>query len=249
MTEEMIFESDEAEDWESDEAIAEAEESVEDIGERARRRRRRSRYRPGRGVQGISLRGADGGVRKIQFPTKLATANETNRGLANQEVARRAVEERVDRLETKFRVQQNKDSSASGLVSLILAGGLSAWGAIKSADKSTGNRWGDWAGLNLTQMAALTSVSQLSTSGAKLAVNGRYNRSGLGIAADLFAAAQLTAFAIASLYTPEVTQEAESEEIAKTFPKGTVVWIGGDIKKLRKVQETIKGNKFLIDVS
>jgi hypothetical protein len=95
MIEDVAWESDEAEDWESDEALAEAEESTEDIGERARRRRRRRRYyRPGRGVQGITVRGQDGRVRNMPFPTKLATAAETNRGLANQEIARRALEER-----------------------------------------------------------------------------------------------------------------------------------------------------------
>src|SRR5262245_55500369 len=102
MAEEMMLESvapwesdGEAEDWESDEAIAEAEDSAEDIGERARRRRyyagrRRSHYRPGRGVRGIAVRGQDGRTRHVPFPAKLATADETNRGLATQEVGRRA---------------------------------------------------------------------------------------------------------------------------------------------------------------
>jgi hypothetical protein len=47
---ENAWESDEAEDWESDESIAEADESAEDIGERARWRRRRSGPAYARGV-------------------------------------------------------------------------------------------------------------------------------------------------------------------------------------------------------
>ena len=85
LLENFPYESDEAfEGWEFDEAIAESDEGVEDIGERVRRRRRRSHYRPGRGVRGIALRGPDGGVRNVPFPAKLATTEETNRGLANK---------------------------------------------------------------------------------------------------------------------------------------------------------------------
>jgi len=166
------------------------------------RRRRRSHYRPGRGVRGIALRGKDRRVRNVPFPTKLATAENTNRGLANQEVARRALDERLDRLETRFRVQQKKDSSASGLVALLIGGGLTAWGAVEAGNKSTRSTLVNWASENSTKMAALTSVSQIATSGAKLVINGRYHRSGFGVAADAFAAAQLAAFAFGSLYQP-----------------------------------------------
>ena len=98
MVEEVVLESfpesDEAEDWESDEAFDESEDSFEDIGERSARQRRRararlSRFRPGRGVRGMTVRDADGRARNVAFPAKLATADETNRGLATQEVALR----------------------------------------------------------------------------------------------------------------------------------------------------------------
>ena len=79
MSDEMIlenfpFESDEAENWESDEFFAESDEAAEDIGERARRNRDRSRRRKVRGVRGLAVRGPNGA------PAKLATAAETNRG-------------------------------------------------------------------------------------------------------------------------------------------------------------------------
>src|SRR5262249_25784308 len=52
------------------------------------------------------------------------------------------------------------------------------------------------------QMATLSSVTQLAATGAKLLVNGRYHHSGVGIAADAFAAVQIAAFTIASLQQP-----------------------------------------------
>src|SRR5215470_8837689 len=104
MTGNFAWESDEAEYWESDEAIAESDESAEDIGERVRRRRGSRRpFQPARGVQGIAVRDQAGGVRNLAFPKRLATAAETNRGLANQEMARRELAERLDRLEAKRR--------------------------------------------------------------------------------------------------------------------------------------------------
>jgi hypothetical protein len=212
MIEDVAWESDEAEDWESDEAIAEAEDSAEDIGERARRRRRpRRSFRPGRGVQGIAVRGQDGRVRNVPFPTKLATAAETNRGLANQEIARRALDARLDRLEARFRVQQKNDSAASGLVSLVIGGGLTAYAAIQAARQPGGSILGNWASEGTTRLATLVSVSQIATSGAKLVINGQYHRSGIGIAADIFAAAQVAAFAFGSLYKPEAISSKEPD--------------------------------------
>ena len=78
MLENFPFESDEAEDWESDESFAESDESAEDIGERTRQRgRRRGQYARGvRGVRGMTVRGPEG-PRNLQFPAKLATAAET----------------------------------------------------------------------------------------------------------------------------------------------------------------------------
>lgn len=211
MIESVAWESDEAEDWESDEAIGESEDSAEDIGERARRRRlrRRTHYRPGRGVRGLAVRGQDG-VRKVSFPTPLATAAETNRGLASQEVARRALDERLDRLETRMRAQVKNDAAAGGIVALLIGGGLSAWGAYQAAKKPSGFKLGNWANESATTMGALTSVSQIATSGAKLAITGRYHRSGFGIAADAFSAAQLAAFALGSLYQPKETRTVKN---------------------------------------
>lgn len=215
MAEEMMFEnfpfeSDEAEDWESDESIAETDESVEDIGERARRRR--GQYRPPargvRGVRGITLRGPDG-VRNVPFPAKLATAAETNRGLAGQEVARRALEGRLDRLESGVRSRQRNDSSVGGIVTLLLGGGLSIWGAVE-ASRQSAFTFGNWAKQTQTQIAAVTSVSQIATSGAKLAIYHRYPKSGFGIAADIFSVAQIAAFALGSLYKPRTYSIVDS---------------------------------------
>jgi len=207
MLENFPFESDEAEDWESDESFAESDESAEDIGERTRQRgRRRGQYARGvRGVRGMTVRGPEG-PRNLQFPAKLATAAETNRGLASQEIGRRALEGRLDRLETGVRSQQRNDSSVAGIVTLLLGGGLSLWGAIEASRQSAGFTFGKWAEQQSSKIAAVTSVSQLATSGAKLAIYGRYHRhSGFGIAADAFAGIQLAAFAFGSMYTPKET--------------------------------------------
>jgi hypothetical protein len=197
------WESDEAaEDWESDEAILDSDESAEDIGERARRRRRppRNYYRRGRGVTGLRVRGQDGRVRNVPFPTKLATAEETNKGLATQEAGRRALEERLDRLDTKLRVQQRKDNSITGLVTLLIGGGLTAFGIFEASKQSSGSRFSHWANQDVTKAAAIASATQIATSGAKLAINGTYQRSGLGIAADAFATSQIAAFLIGKFH-------------------------------------------------
>jgi hypothetical protein len=206
VAEEMMLESSEsdevAEDWESDEALMESDESAEDIGERARRRRQaRSYYRPARRpVKGITLRGQDGRARHVPFPAKLATAEETNRGLATQEVGRRALEERLDRLDTRLRVQQRKDASIAGLVTLLIGGGLTAFGIFEASKQSSGSRFSNWANQGVTKAATLASMTHVAASGAKLAINGRYQRSGLGIAADAFATSQIAAFLIGKFH-------------------------------------------------
>ena len=79
------WESEEAE--ESEEAIGESEESEEAYSDRRRGRAPRPmRFRPSTGVGGITLRGPDGRPRNVQFPAKLATVADTNRGLASQDV-------------------------------------------------------------------------------------------------------------------------------------------------------------------
>jgi hypothetical protein len=216
MAEEMIeaaWESDEAEeDWESDEALIEAEDGAEDIGERARRRRhrfgrRRSHYRPvKRGVRGMVMRG-----QKMPFPKPLATAEETNKGLASQEVARQEVERRVDQLEQKLQRQRKNDTSATGLVALVISGGLSAWGAYQASrpGKSGTSMFGKWAAEEATQMAAATSASQIAMTGARVALHGGYPRNGFGIAADVFSVAQLAAFTFGRLHTSPPTEEVD----------------------------------------
>jgi hypothetical protein len=207
MAEEMIlenvpWESDEAQDWESDEAFAESDESAEDLGEAARRRpRRKSPYLRARGVRGMTLRGPDG-VRNVSFPTKLATTAETNRGLATQELARQNLEERLDRFEARRRVDQRNDVSTIGLVTLVIGGGLTFLGAVGATKASQqGFTFNSWASQNPTQMATFVSATQLATTGAKLALSGHYSRSAFGIAADAFAVAQLAAFAFGSFST------------------------------------------------
>jgi hypothetical protein len=189
LIESVPWESEEAESPEADEAFAEAEDS----GEAHRRSRRpKSAYQPARGVQGMTLRGSDGS-RSLQFPAKLATAAEMNRGLANQELARRGLDERLDRLELKFRGQQKKDVATTGAVSLAIAGGLSLLGAFQAA--KGGFTLNGWANEEMTQMAAVVSATQLATTAAKSAVNSRYIPTTLGITADAFSVLQLAVFA------------------------------------------------------
>jgi len=208
---ENVWESDEAQDWESDEALAESDESIEDLGEAARSRRRQGRkgpYLPTRGIRGMTVRGPDG-VRNVSFPAKLATTSETNRGLASQELARRGLEERLDRFEARLRGQHKNDVSATGLVTLVIGGGLTFWGAAKASEQQ-GFTFNSWANQGPTQVAALVSATQLATTGAKLAMSGHYSRSAFGIAADAFAVAQLAAFAFGSL--------SNSSSLAKSPP-------------------------------
>jgi hypothetical protein len=209
MAEEMIlenvpWESDEAQDWESDEAFAESDESAEDLGEAARRRpRRKSPYLRARGVRGMTLRGPDG-VRNVSFPTKLATTAETNRGLATQELARQNLEERLDRFEARRRGDQRNDVSTIGLVTLAIGGGLTLLGAVDAAKASPtgkGGTFNSWASQSKTQIASFVSATQLATTGAKFALTGKYPRSPFGFAADAFAVAQLAAFAFGSFST------------------------------------------------
>ncbi len=186
------WESDEA-DWESDEALdGESDESVEDIGERARDRRR-SRYRPTQGVQGIRVRRPDGVAQTVRFPAKLPTSAEVNRGLASQEMGRRALEEKLGRLEKQLGRSVKNDAAISGLVTLAVGGGLTAYGAVKAAEAPV-DKLKTWTNQGSTQMASLMSATQLATTGARLVTSSRYHRSGLGMAADIFSVAQLATF-------------------------------------------------------
>jgi hypothetical protein len=206
MAEEMIesvpWESEEAEYSEADEAIAEAEDSAEDY---RRNRRPRRAFQPVRGVQGITLRGRDG-TRNVQFPTKLATVAETNRGLASQELARRGLAERLDRVESRYGGLQNNGVAITGAVALAIGGGLSAIGAFQAANQPSGSALANWASEDVTKMAALVSVTQLATSAVKVAFNKRYIGNGFGIAADAFSLLQIALFTFGTLHRPAFVQ-------------------------------------------
>jgi len=229
MSDEMLiesvpWESDESEDSEGDEAFAESEDSDEDYGEadygearssRARRRARGvSRFLPvRRGVNGVRFRGPDGQVRNLPFPKKLATAAETNRGLASQEAGRRALAERLEKLESGIRVQQKKNGNVSGSVYLAIGGGLTAYSLFKAGERTSGTTFREaWVAEETTKMATLASATQVVTSGAKWLINGQYHRSGVGIAADVFSVVQIAAFAFASLNTDDSTIDAQVED-------------------------------------
>jgi hypothetical protein len=209
------WESDEG-DWESDEALAgESDESVEDIGERARETRR-SRYRPTQGVQGIRVRRPDGVAQTVRFPAKLPTTAEVNRGLASQEMGRRALEEKLARLEKGLGRQVKNDAAISGLVTLAIGGGLTAYGAVKAAE-SDANKLKAWTNGGSTQMAALISATQLATTGARLVTNGRYHRSQLGMAADIFSVAQLATFVYGTFSSSGVASAIAFNKAAHTY--------------------------------
>lgn len=245
MAEEMIdsvpWESEEAEYPEAEEAIAEAEDSAEDYRQR---RRPRKAFQPARGVQGLTLRGRDG-TRSVQFPSKLATVAETNRGLASQELARRALDERLDRLESRFRGQQKKDVAATGAVALAIGGGLSAIGAFQAANQPSGSALANWSSQEVTRMAAVVSVTQLATSGTKLAFNGRYIRSGFGIAADAFSLLQIALFTFGTLHSPAVVQAVPDARLANaaSFANGTPIY-DEKSRKMFVVIQTNAGNFF-----
>lgn len=224
MIENFPWESDEAEYWESDEAIAEADESAEDIGERARRRRRyRSRsqprrpFQPARGVQGIAVRGQNGKVSNLPFPKRLATAAETNRGLANQEMARRELADRVNDLEARRRKDLKNAGQATGLVSLVMIGGLAGYGAIQAIKQTEGSKFEHWVKQPSTQMATVASATQLVGSGASYIFTGGYHGGAVRIAADAVSAVQILAYAFGSFYTQTPTTRHAGYRIVDTY--------------------------------
>jgi hypothetical protein len=173
------------------------------------------------------LRNQDGRIRNVPFPTKLATVEETNRGLAGQELARRALGNRLDQLETRFKLQQKRDTSITGSVALLLGGGLTALGAIEAAKQAGGATLNSWTAQSATQMATLVSVTQLATSGVKFAMNGRYHRNGIGMAADIFSLAQIATFAYGTYnqqpsYTPVADKKTADAAAAAGAVKGTL---------------------------
>jgi hypothetical protein len=253
MPEEMVenWEADDAaENWEADDAYGEAEDSAEDIGERARRRPQRpvTRFR---GVKGIVVPGPDGRPRKLPFRENLATAADTNKGLASVDARRRALAERLDRLEARNLGNMKKDAAITGAVTLGIGGGLTAYGIFKTAGQDTGFQLHDWANRESTQIAAVVSATQLATSGAKLLINGRYHRSGIGIAADIFSALQIATFAFGSLpskpsmgIVPVVTDTTNPG----AFANGSLVW-DKSTKELMEVIETSSEGKFFVPIS
>ncbi len=219
ITDSYPWESGEA-DWDSDESFSdEIGEDVEDIGEAKRKRgRRQPRYRRMQGVQGVKLQGQDGRPQTLKFPAKLATTEETNRALASQEMGQRELHEKLTRLEKQFGRQLKNDSSATGFVTLVTGGALTAYGAVNAA-KAEENKLKTWTNDNATKMASLVSATQLATSGAKLVVNGRYSRSGLGIAADVFSVGQLATWVFGTFSSSSKT--SSRRVIAGFFPTYT----------------------------
>jgi hypothetical protein len=254
MMESVPWESEEAEFGESEESI-EAEESV---GDNRSRRRHHKPFKAQRGVQGMTLRGQDG-PRTLQFPAKLATAAETNRGLATQELGRRALDERLEKLEQKFRSQQKKDIATTGAVTLAIGAGLSAVGAFEVANHTappalaTESILKRWSKQDVTKMATVASLTQLATSGAKLAFNGQYVRSGFGIAADVFSVLQLGLFSYGALQPQPVAAPAPAtpQQIAGVDPtKSTTLPVDTRVldstnSKMYKVILTTGGNYFV----
>jgi len=246
MAEEMIesapWESEEADYSEADEAIAEAEDSTEDY---RRNRRPRRPFLRTNGVRGITMRGPEG-TRTVQFPTKLATVAETNQGLAHQELARRTLDDRLDKLESRFRAEKKKDVATTGAVALVIGGGLSAIGAFQTSnDQTGGSALANWASKDVTRMAAVVSVTQLATSGAKLAFNGRYIRSGFGIAADAFSLLQIGLFTFGTLHRPTVTQEADTTKgVPASFGDGIRVY-DPQKQELFSVIKTTQGSYYI----
>ena len=103
----------------------------------------------------------------VRFPAKLPTTAEVNRGLASQEMGRRALEEKLGRLERQLGRQVKNDAAITGLVTLAIGGGLTAFGAVKAAEETT-NKFNSWANQGSTQIASVVSATQLATTAAKL---------------------------------------------------------------------------------
>lgn len=245
-------ESFDSEGWDSNEAFAEDYDSAEDIEERLRRHRQRGKaFLPGRGVRRIALRGPDGQVKNTMLPTPLATAHETNRGLAS-------LGARLRNLETRSMARQNRDGAVMGLVTLAIGGGLSAYGVFQAGKEGgKGLTFRTWAEEPSTRAAALVSATQLATTGAKLVINGQ-RPSGIGLTADIFAATQLAAFAYGSL--PETNVDKKINFVGvdtvdnalgnlKTYPVDTVILItqkGPDLgTAYQVVEEKVTGNRLL----
>jgi hypothetical protein len=242
MSEEMLlesapWESDESEDSaESEDAFIESEDSEDDFGEARpvrRVRRRVSRYVPvKRGVSGVRFRGPDGQLRNLPFPSKLATAAETNRGLASQEAGRRALAQRLEKLESGIRVNQKKDAAITGTVYLGIGGGLTAYSLFKANERENGVSFREaWISQTTTTMATMASATQLATSAAKWLIHGQYHRSGIGIAADVVSVAQIAGYAFATLSKDQPPRKfhvadklADVLAMAPNVKEGDLVW-------------------------
>jgi len=188
------WESEEADPW--GESIAEAEDSAEDIGERWPWQRKRQ----SRGVQGIraiGVRSSDGAQRKVvPLPVNIATVPGVNRALANQEIAGRDLERKVNYLQRKFQAAGRNASNVSGAVTLIIGGGLTILALVEVSRQQGG--FGDWAKHDLTKVGAVVAAGQVATTGVKLAY-APYPGGAFGIAADIFSAVQLAAFGYGQL--------------------------------------------------
>jgi hypothetical protein len=105
----------------------------------------------------------------------------------------------VDQLERRLQQQKKTDASVSGIVTLVIGGGLTFLGIVLARQAITFN---SWANQEPVKAASTVSGFQLANTLGRLAVGGgRYPGSPLGIAADVFAVTQLAAFAFGTLST------------------------------------------------
>ncbi len=243
------WERDEAIDTESDEAFDgedAGEDFGEDFGEATRRRSRgrggRSAYRPARGVKGLSLRNQDGQVRNVAFPKKLATVEETNKGLATQDAARRALGDRLERLEGRFKNVSKRDAAIIGTITLGIGLPLTLVGGFQAFNSpQNGSAFRTWADLRKTDAVAVTSATQLLTTTAKYALDSRYHHSRIGVAADIFAILQLGAYAIGHI--PQTTQNRlTQDETRLTADEGQTASIQATLNTLNASINTMNAS-------
>jgi hypothetical protein len=176
----------------------------------------------------------------LRFPQRVATAAQTNRGMG-------ALLQRLDRLEARSQIQTKNENSTTGLVYLIIAGGLTGYGVYKVSGNNSTSKLVDWSNEKSTEMAALASATQLATTGVRLATTGRYSFSVGGTGADAVAVTQLALFAFARLRTTErkpYVKNTLDKDALNDFSDGNLVY-DDTAKKLMVVVETTNG-KFAV---
>ena len=238
--EDYFSESDEAEDWESDEAFGESDESVEDIGEARRRRRRKVN-----GVRGMKMRGPNG-TSNLKFPAKLATAASTNLGLARQAADTSNLKKRLDLLEGKLK----SAASVPAYVNLAFLVGFSGHGAFQASKLTTGSALEKYASTSSAKLALIASGTQLLTSGAQLVTGQSYPPSRISLVADIAAAVQISAFAFGSFSSSSAPRSggANLEALRKLSVKSGETYLTDD-GKLYEVIDLMDGKLGFRDIT